>query len=145
MDITSKIEDIKNFGIDLKLDSRDAEVFYMMALKSYFDSLDEFYTIPTTELEIKIFDNEESLASLVIEGSILRIVPISENPYSILMPVLDFVAAHHNKTVALFNELEAGGDELAIQILKEFEQVDAKGLQNSEESDEDSDDDFEWI
>ena len=43
MDLKSKIEDIKNFGIDLKLESREAEVFYMISLKSYFDSREEFY------------------------------------------------------------------------------------------------------
>ena len=145
MDITSKIEDIKNFGIDLKLESREAEVFYMISLKSYFDSREEFYTIATTELETKIFDEDEALASLVIEGSILRIVPICENPYAILMDVLEFVAAYHNDTVALFKELELGGDELADQILKEFEQADAKGLTAEQESEEDSDDDFDWI
>ena len=107
--------------------------------------LEKSFTIATTELETKIFDEDEALATLVIEGSILRIVPICENPYAILMDVLEFVAAYHNETVALFRELETGGDELANQILKEFEQSDAKGLAAEQESEEDSDDDFEWI
>ena len=37
MDLISKLEDLKNFGIDLKLDSKEAEIFYVKSMRYFFD------------------------------------------------------------------------------------------------------------
>ena len=36
MDLISKLEDLKNFGIDLKLDSKEMEVFYVKSMHYFF-------------------------------------------------------------------------------------------------------------
>jgi hypothetical protein len=45
MDLISKLEDLKNFGIDLKLDSKEMEVFYVRSMKYFFDEKEHVYLL----------------------------------------------------------------------------------------------------
>lgn len=129
MDLISKIEDLKNFGIDLKLESKEAEIFYVRSLKLFFDDKDSLYCTMISDHEIQVADDYETLAAITIDDSTLRIHPLGENPYAVLMDVLEFVANFHKPTVALFNEMKSVPSTPPVD--------------EEEESDEDSSD--EWI
>lgn len=136
MDLISKLEDLKNFGIDLKLDSKEMEVFYVKSMKYFFDEKQHVYCIMVTDRELTISDDQGDLATIYIKDSTLRIVPLDENPYAVVMDVLEFVANLHKPTVALYRELHRESkikDPLMTSI------------NNEEDIEEDSDSDDEWI
>lgn len=141
MDLISKIEDLKNFGIDLKLTSREMEVFYMKSIYFFFQQKEHLHIVQLNDLEIEVSSDMDPLASVIIEDSVLKIVPLGENPYAVLMDVLEFVANMHKPTIALWKELQEGGEELANKINKEFEQT----TPVSDKEEESDSDDMEWI
>jgi hypothetical protein len=136
MDLISKLEDLKNFGIDLKLDSVEMEIFYVKAMKHFFDNKEHVYALAIAERELRISDDDGDLAVISVEDSTLRIIPLEQNPYVVVLDVLDFVANLHNPTVALYREVH--GDPNAI---KDF----GSHLQGKQDLEEDSDFDDEWI
>jgi hypothetical protein len=133
MDLISKLEDLKNFGIDLKLDSKEMEIFYVKSMRYFFDDKENVYCIQVTDRELEISDDVGQLATVYVKDSTLRIVPLDENPYSVVMDVLEFVANLHKPTVALYREL---------QKKKASEEASAA---NNKDTEEDSDFDDEWI
>jgi hypothetical protein len=135
MDLISKLEDLKNFGIDLKLDSKEMEVFYVKAMKYFFDDKDHVYAILVTDRELRISDDEGDLATIYIKDSTLRIVPLDENPYAVVMDVLEFVANLHKPTIALYREVHGDGKK----------NPSSTSVNNEEDSEENSDFDDEWI
>ena len=135
MDLISKLEDLKNFGIDLKLDSKEMEVFYVKSLKYFFDDKEDLFCVQVTDRELEISSTLDQLATVYVKDSVLRIIPLGENPYAVVMDVLEFVAHLHKPTIALYRELNGNIPENELKPkLEEF---------SDEESEEDSDD--EWI
>jgi len=140
MDLISKIEDLKNFGIDLKLDSEEMEIFYVKSLRYFFEEKEDLYCIQISDLELEISDAHELLASVFIKDSILRIIPLGQNPYAVLMDVLEFVANLHKPTIELFKQTQ--------NEKKKIEPVKSKTLKettNKPDFEEDSDFDDDWI
>jgi hypothetical protein len=137
MDLISKLEDLKNFGIDLKLDSKEMEVFYVRSMKYFFDEKEHVYCTMVTDRELTVSDDHGDLATLYIKDSTLRIVPLDENPYAVVMDVLEFVANLHKPTVALYREMYGES-----KVTDPF-----SGIRENvkEDSEEDSDSDDEWI
>jgi len=135
MDLISKLEDLKNFGIDLKLDSKEMEVFYVKSMKFFFDDKEDLYCVQVTDRELELSSNEEQLATVYVKDSVLRIVPLGDNPYAVVMDVLEFVANLHKPTIALYREMNGN---IPKTILKPKKQEFVE-----EESEEDSSD--EWI
>ena len=138
MDLISKIEDLKNFGIDLKLESSEMEVFYVKSMKYFFDEKDFLFCRQVSDLELEISNEVELLASVFVKDSVLRIIPLGEDPYAVLMEVLEFVASLHKPTIALFRDIEDKTGEPPVSKAP---------LVSHEELEEDSDDEFddEWI
>jgi len=138
MDLISKIEDLKNFGIDLKLESSEMEVFYVKSMKYFFDEKDLLFCRQVSDLELEISDEVEPIATVFVKDSVLRIIPLGEDPYSVLMEVLEFVANLHKPTIALFKGIEESTGKPPVS---------KASLVSHEEPEEDSDDDFddEWI
>lgn len=137
MDLISKLEDLKNFGIDLKLESKEAEIFYIKSMRYFFDEKEHLYCVQTADRELEISDVEGQLATIYVKDSVLRIVPLADNPYAIVMDVLEFVANLHKPTIALYKEMQ--GD-------KPDESDFERDLDNKKEDhEEDSDFDDEWI
>ena len=137
MDLISKLEDLKNFGIDLKLESKEMEVFYVKSMKYFFDEKEHLYCIQVTDREIEISDSEGQLATIYVKDSVLRIVPLDENPYAVVMDVLEFIANLHKPTIALYKEIQESkpkrkASEIKTPIIEE-------------ESEENSDFDDDWI
>ena len=140
MDLISKIEDLKNFGIDLKLDSEEMEIFYVKSLRYFFDEKEDLYCIQVSDLELELSDAHELVASVFIKDSVLRIIPLGENPYAVLMDVLEFVANLHKPTIALFKQMQEEKSTSKPSNLKEVKETTSKV-----EPEEDSDFDDDWI
>lgn len=137
MDLISKLEDLKNFGIDLKLDSKEMEVFYVRAMRHFFDDKEHLYCVQMDDRELEISDTEGQLATVYVKDSILRVVPLDENPYAVIMDVLEFVAHLHKPTMALYKEIED---------TKPKEGDFKSNVENGKEDlEEDSEFDDEWI
>lgn len=137
MDIISKIQDLQNFGIDLKLDNKEMEVFYVSSMKFFFDEKDDLFCVQVSDRELEVSSAEEQLATVYVKDSILRIVPLGENPYAVLMEVLEFVAHLHKPTVALYREMNGDIPKTEFKPKQKMEEL------SEEESEEDSSD--EWI
>ena len=128
MDLISKLEDLKNFGIDLKLEGLEMEAFYSKAMVKFFNQKNGLSARPVDDWEFEAWVNDELVSTVLIQDSVLRIIPVSEeNAYVIVMDVLEFVAKMHKPTVELYKNITE-----ASNIYEESE----------EESEEDSD---EWI
>lgn len=136
MDLISKLEDLKNFGIDLKLDSKEMEIFYVKSMKHFFDEKDQVYALMITDRELRISDDEGDLAVICVDDSTLRIIPLEQNPYVVVLDVLEFVANFHEATVALYREMY--GDPSKTDSSKAH-------LKDEEDSEENSDFDDEWV
>ena len=137
MDLISKLEDLKNFGIDLKLESKEMESFYITSMRNFFGDKDHLHCSHMSDRELEISDDEGQLATIYVKDSILRIVPLSENPYAVIMDVLEFVAHLHKPTIALYKEFQGTETESKDSTNKIKNDV--------EDFEEDSDFDDEWI
>jgi hypothetical protein len=137
MDLISKLEDLRNFGIDLKLDSKEMEIFYVRSMRYFFDDKEHLYCVQMGERELEISDNEGQLATVYVKDSILRVIPLNDNPYAVIMDVLEFVAHLHKPTIALYKELE--------ETKPKEEDFESKVENEKEDLEEDSEFDDEWI
>jgi len=141
MDLISKLEDLKNFGIDLKLDNKEMEVFYVKSMRYFFQDKDHLHCVQVTDRELEISSDEGQLATIYVKDSVLRIVPLDENPYAVVMDVLEFVANLHKPTIALFRELQKSKPNKEDFLSKVAEDK----IKEEEDSEENSDFDDDWI
>jgi len=141
MNLVDDMGSIDNFGIDLKLNSIEAEEFYCEALRLWFEDSKGFHTLSLTSQEFMLNDGFNDVSVVYIEDSILRMKSLTEDPYETLISMLEFIAEHHMKTIEVYNYLEENEQEaLSGGIPRDFEEEPEEGLEI--ESEEDSD---EWI
>jgi len=143
MDLRDTIDNLENFGIDLKLDSKKAEAFYCETIKQWFEQAKGYVTTTITDCEFSLMEDHESneIAIIYIFESVLRIKPIDEAPYEVLLDVLEFIAEHHKQTLEVFNYLEGNGDIRDPQVKRVKKKIELEEDPSSEEDSEDS----EWI
>lgn len=146
------LKNIENFGIDLKLETEDAEIFYCETLRQWFMDEKEYVTISVTDREFEIEKEGELIGVVYIFDSVLRLKPIQDDPYEALIDILEFVAHHHKTTINVYNYLNEN-EEVSNDILRfmsdyvksdEEEELEAESKEASVEEEEDSDD-WEWI
>lgn len=144
------LDDIEKFGIDLKLRNQEEEDFYCEVLRNWFEEIKGYHTYPVTTTEFNLgFDGEQS-ASVYIEESILRIKIIKEDPYEVLICILEFIAENHRKTIQVYDYLrENDGDLFPSEESEENFRPQGEELRDiikeylEDEEEEDSED--EWI
>lgn len=139
MDLIDGISDLENFGIDLKLPNSESEEFYCEALRRWFSTERGYSCYATTNKEFVVGSKEIDVATIYIYDSVLRMKPIADDPYEILMCILEFIAENHKKVVMAYeylldNEDTWFSDEPQPTLKKEIE---------DESTEDDSDD--EWI
>jgi hypothetical protein len=141
MNIIDGISDLKNFGIDLKLDSIDAEAFYCEALRLWFEDEKGYDTVAITDREFTIeIMGEGDIATIYISDSTLRMLPIQEDSMEILLCILEFVAQHHKQTIMVYNYICENEEEVSSL----FDKADEVILDTKEEKSEEEESD-EWI
>ena len=112
MDLINGISNLMNFGIDLKLQSYEAEAFYCEALRQWFEKEKDYYAEPVTDREFTLNLGFGTIASVFIEDSVLRMKPYEDDPYEVLICLLEFIADNHHKTIEVYNYLEENEEEI---------------------------------
>ena len=138
------LTNLENFGIDLKLESEEAEMFYCETLRQWFMDSKEYLTISVTDREFELEKDGELIGIVYIFDSVLRLKPIKDDPVEALLDMLEFVAKHHKRTIDTYNYLSEDEDasEKLLNLLNgSFESEESEG---EAESEGDSDD-WEWI
>ena len=140
---------IENFGIDLKLETDEAEMFYCETLRQWFMDEKDYVTISVTDREFEIEKNGELIGVVYIFDSVLRLKPIQDDPIEALIDILEFVAKHHKTTINTYNYLNEN-EEVSNDILRfmsEYVKSDKEVEAESEEAsvEEEDSDDWEWI
>jgi len=144
------LKNIENFGIDLKLDTEEAEIFYCETLRQWFMDEKRYVTVSVTDREFELEKDGELIGVVYVFDSVLRLKPIQDDPYEALIDMLEFVAHHHKTTINTYNYLNEN-EEVSNDILRFMSEY-GKSEEESEEAEseeasveEEDSDDWEWI
>ena len=116
--IKKSIENLILYGIDLGINEEDYNE-YLFQMEKYFNSESEVL-IATLDIDALVIDTVDGdhICNLFIKDSVLHIVPTSnEHTFNVIIMMLEFITSN----TELFDKT------------------------HTEELEEDSDDDFEWI
>ena len=116
--IMKSIENLILYGIELNIDDEDSGE-YLFQMENYYNNNSEnmLATLHIDSLVVDTFDGD-TICTLFIKDGILRIVPANnENTLNAIIIMLEFISENNH----LFDKKE------------------------TEETEEDSDDDFDWI
>ena len=127
-----KIESLLKFGINLKLSGQPEDRYYAQRLKFYIMEQESFDAESEDDEFIDIYVLTEKALRVRVADSILTFEPLTEASYDGIMVVLELVANLH--------EIVQEDYKKSGLVENEFE-----ALTIIEDSEEDSDDDFEWI
>ena len=114
------------FGIDLGISSEEEEIFYAREFAQYVqDSLD-FDSIMKNENVIDIYSSDEMVISVIIQNGVLMLEPnVEDGAFEAVLLVLKFVSEMHDDVKDRFKSLS----------IEEASDI----------SEEESEDDSEWI
>ena len=136
---SSGIKGILDYGIDLKLDSEEEEIYYTARMCEYFNEESEFKAYLSGEKSFEIeLDPITPVMEITIMNSMLTIVPYSDDIFEAFAVMLAFIAKKHQEIVLEMRGLE----EFRIESLNEINKVNNEKEIEEEPS---SDDDYEWI
>ena len=131
--ISSGIANTLEYGIDLKLDSVEEEIFYISRMCEYFNDKTDFRTYLSGEGSFEIeLDSSSPIMEVIIRDSVLYMIPYSDDIFEPFTIILGFIAKKHLEIVSEFRGLE-------IHKIESIDQV------NSPDEDDSDDDDYEWI
>jgi hypothetical protein len=121
-----KFKNMLEFGIDLGISSEEEEIFYAREFAQYVqDSLD-FDSIMKSENVIDIYSSEEMVISVIIQNGVLMLEPnVEDGAFEAVLLVLKFVSEMHDDVKDRFKSLS----------IEEASDI----------SEEESEDDSEWI
>jgi hypothetical protein len=133
--IDSGIRNALEYGIDLKLESKEEEEYYISRLCDFFNTETNYKAYLSGEASIEIeIDRSSPILEVLIRDSILYMIPYAEDMFEAFTLVLSFIAKHH---IDVLSEVREGFLEVhKIEPLNNFE---------TEEPTDDDDDDYEWI
>lgn len=121
-----KFKNMLEFGIDLATSSEEEDIFYAREFAQYIQDTNEYDSIMKNESTIDIYNLEEMILSVHIKNSVLMLEPNSEEgAFDAVLLVLKFIADKHDEVKQKFKTLN-------IEEPSDF-------------SEEDSEDDSEWI
>ena len=141
MDLVDKIADLENFGIDLKIEDYEGQEFYCETLRRWLEEKG-YQAYSTGDMEFLVEKEAVALLTIFINKGILRFRTEEDNPYDVILDVLDFIAKHHKQTINVYNYLNKSGNST-----KDW--FDGKPLINTakveEDSEEESEESSEWL
>ena len=137
--ISSGIKGLLDYGIDLKLESYEEEVFYISQMCDYFNNETSFKAYLSGEKSFEIeLDRETPIMEVIVTDSLLSIVPYTEEIFEVFTLILGFIAKKHQSLLEDFR----GIDYHKIESLEDLEKT---SQEETEENEEDDSDDYEWI
>ena len=142
--IGSGIKGVLDYGIDLKLESKEEENYYIIQMCEFFNEESEFkaYLSGDTSFEIE-HDRTSPVMEVCIQDSLLTIIPYTDDIFEAFTLILSFIAKHHQSIVT---EMRGTPQHNKIEDPEDIKEK--EGTNVSEEisdPDEDSSDDYEWI
>jgi len=142
MDLIDKMSDLENFGIDLKIEDYEGQEFYCETLRRWLEEEKGYHTYNSGDMEFLVEKEAVSLLTIFISEGILRFRTEEDNPYDVILDVLDFIAKHHKQTINVYNYLNKSGNSTRDWFDGKPLINTAKVEEDSEESEEES---SEWL
>jgi len=124
--------ELLKFGINLKLSGPIEDKYYTQRLSHFIMSMPDYDADTEDDENLNVYLKTELILAVQIKDSTLTFNPISESAHDGILVVLDFVANLHTMVQDDFLREGYIEGEFSEEIF-------------SEEIEEDSDDDFEWI
>jgi len=138
--ISSGIQGVLDYGIDLKLESIEEETYYIIRMCDFFNEESEFKAYLSGDRSFEVEkDRDSPILEVIINDSKLIILPYTEEIFEPFTLVLSFIAKYHESLISELREKQVHRIETPSELNKR--------INNEEEDEEDpnSDDDFEWI
>ena len=128
-----RFTEMLRFGINLKLSGPNEDKYYMQRLCHHITIAPDFDADTEDDEHLKVYFKNELVLIVTITNSTLTFAPQTESSYDGILVVLDFVANLHQIVQDDFLREGYIDGEFSEEIISE------------QQSDEDSDDDCEWI
>ena len=139
---SSIIGGIIDYGIDLKLESLEEEIYYISEMCEYFNTETQYRAYLSTEGSFEVeLDKDNVITEVIIRDSTLLMLPYSDEFFEVFTIVLSFIAKEHQRII---EELRPT---VFHKILdpSEVSTKNSEDLNDQEEEEPSSDDDYEWI
>lgn len=132
MDIMKKYINMLNFGIDLKMTTKEEEYYFLQYFIDWVNNMDfEQTAISTSSTEASLMNNDKIILIVKVKDSTLTMDPKSEEAQDAIMLVIRFIAEEYDTVRQQFAEL-VRGTKKTVPKKEEIKK-------------DDGDDDFEWI
>jgi hypothetical protein len=138
---SSGVQGVLDYGIDLKLESEEEEIYYISQMCDFFNEQTDFraYLSGDRTFEIEL-DRSTLLMEVSIYDSILSIIPYTEDILEVFALILKFIATYHQSIVDEFRPTMGHRIQSPSEVTKtNKETLDEKG------DEEESSEDWEWI
>ena len=133
--ISSGIKGVLDYGINLKLESEEEEMYYIQKMCEFFNEETDFkaYLSGDRSFDVEL-DRNTPILEVTINNSNLTMIPYSEDIFEVFTLILSFIVKKHMDVITELRE----PTEHKIEDLKDISPT----TQIEEDS---SDDDYEWI
>lgn len=132
MDIMKKYINMLNFGIDLKMTTKEEEYYFLQYFIDWVNNMGfEQTAISTSSTEASLMNNDKIILIVKVKDSTLTMDPKSEEAQDAIMLVIRFIAEEYDTVRQQFAEL-VRGTKKTVPKKEEIKK-------------DDGDDDFEWI
>lgn len=132
MDIMKKYINMLNFGIDLKMTTKEEEYYF---LQYFIDWINENgfdqTAVSTSSTEVSLMNEDKAILIVKVKDSTLTMEPKSEEAQDGIMLVIRFIAEEYETVRHQFAELVKGTKKIVPK--------------KEEKKKDDGDDEFEWI
>ena len=137
----SGMQGVLDYGIDLKLESLEEEIYYITQMCEFFNEQTDFkaYLSGDRTFEIEL-DRNTLVMEVLIHDSILSLIPYTEDILEVFALILKFIATYHQSIVEEFRPSMGH----KIQSPNEVKRAETEVVMD-EENEEESSDDWEWI
>lgn len=132
MDIMKKYINMLNFGIDLKMTTKEEEYYFLQYFIDWVNNMGfEQTAISTSSTEASLMNSDKIILIVKVKDSTLTMDPKSEEAQDAIMLVIRFLAEEYDTVRQQFAEL-VRGTKKTVPKKEEIKK-------------DDGDDDFEWI
>ncbi len=123
------LSNLLNFGINLDLKTKKENQYYAQCFAAWMMQQEDFDAHLSSDEDIEVYYLAELVLMVKIENSTLTIEPITESCFDAVLMILRFVSERHEEIMKEFNKLNT----TVTPII------------DNEDSEEESEDDLEWI
>lgn len=132
MDIMKKYINMLNFGIDLKMTTKEEEYYFLQYFIDWVNNMGfEHTAVSSSSTEATLMNDNKTILIVKVKDSTLTMEPKSEEAQDGIMLVIRFIAEEYETVREQFAELVRGTKKTVPK--------------KEETKKDDGDDDFEWI